>query len=80
MRDDVPAWPPGASRSINSVRNRAEAPYTAAARPPGPPPMTIVSYSSWAGAVQADGLEQSRGDGCTSTRPSTSTTNGYCSP
>ena len=38
MRVDVPAWPPVASRSTSSVRSPSEAPYTAAARPVGPPP------------------------------------------
>ena len=45
MRDDVPAWPPGASRSTTIVRSPSDAPYTAAARPAGPPPMITVSYS-----------------------------------
>ena len=38
MRLDCPAWPPGASRSTITVRSPSEAPYTAAARPAGPPP------------------------------------------
>src|SRR5204863_123542 len=38
MRDEVPAWPPGASLSTTIVRRPSEAPYTAAARPAGPPP------------------------------------------
>ena len=46
MRDDVSAWPPGASRSITSVRSPSDAPYTAAASPAGPPPRMMVSYSS----------------------------------
>ena len=46
MREDVPAWPPGASRSTTIVRSPSDAPYTAAARPAGPPPMIIVSYST----------------------------------
>jgi hypothetical protein len=40
IRDDVSAWPPGASCSTTIVRSPSEAPYTAAARPAGP-----VSYS-----------------------------------
>ena len=32
----MPAWPPGASRSITIVRSPSDAPYTAAARPGGP--------------------------------------------
>ena len=43
MRVDVPAWPPVASRSTSSVRSPSEAPYTAAARPVGPPPITTTS-------------------------------------
>ena len=43
MRDEVSAWPPGASRSMTSVRRPSEAPYTAAASPAGPPPMMTVS-------------------------------------
>ena len=33
MRDEVPAWPPGASCSIKIVARPSEPPYTAAARP-----------------------------------------------
>ena len=51
MRDDVPAWPPGASRSTTSVRSPSEAPYTAAASPAGPAPTITVSYSASAGSV-----------------------------
>ncbi len=51
MRDDVPACPPGASRSMTIVRNPSEAPYTAAARPEGPAPTTTVSYSAAAASV-----------------------------
>jgi hypothetical protein len=47
----VPAWPPGASRSITSVRRPSEAPYTAAASPAGPPPITTASYSASRGRV-----------------------------
>ena len=51
MRDEVPAWPPGASRSTSSVRNPSDAPYTAAASPAGPAPMMATSYSAAAGVV-----------------------------
>ena len=51
MRDEVPAWPPGASRSMTIVRRPSEAPYTAAARPDGPAPTTTVSYSAAAASV-----------------------------
>ena len=51
MREEVPAWPPGASRSMTMVRRPSEAPYTAAARPDGPAPTTTVSYSAAAASV-----------------------------
>ena len=51
MRDEVPAWPPGASRSTTMVRSPSDAPYTAAARPAGPAPTITVSYSASAGSV-----------------------------
>ena len=51
MREDVPACPPGASRSITIVRRPSDAPYTAAARPAGPAPTITVSYSAAAGSV-----------------------------
>ena len=38
MRDDVPACPPGASRSTRTVFSPSLAPYTAEASPAGPPP------------------------------------------
>ena len=65
MRDDVPAWPPGASRSTTSVRSPSEAPYTAAASPAGPAPTITVSYSASAGSVA---------------RPSSSATRRSCGP
>ena len=43
MRDEVSAWPPGASRSMTRVRKPSDAPYTAAARPAGPAPTMTVS-------------------------------------
>ena len=43
MREEVPAWPPGASRSTTIVLRPSEAPYTAAARPEAPAPTTTVS-------------------------------------
>ena len=49
MRDEVPAWPPGASRSTTMVRSPSDAPYTAAARPAGPAPTITVSYSAQRG-------------------------------
>src|SRR5919201_5636873 len=51
MLDDVPAWPPGASRSTTIVRSPSDAPYTAAASPAGPPPTITVSYSAASGSV-----------------------------
>ena len=46
MREEVPAWPPGASRSTTMVRRPSEAPSPAAARPDGPAPTTTLSYSA----------------------------------
>src|ERR687896_193661 len=37
----VPAWPPMASRSRSAVRRPSDAPYTLAARPEGPAPITF---------------------------------------
>ena len=51
MRVEVPAWPPGASRSTTIVRSPSDAPYTAAARPDGPAPTMTVSYSEAAASV-----------------------------
>ena len=51
MRDDVPAWPPGASRSTTIVLRPSDAPYTAAAIPAGPPPTITVSYSRRSASV-----------------------------
>ncbi len=47
----MPAWPPGASRSITIVRRPSDAPYTAAASPAGPAPTMTVSYSAATGSV-----------------------------
>src|SRR5262249_104460 len=41
----APPSPPAASRSTRSVRSPSDAPYTAAARPAGPPPTMTKSYS-----------------------------------
>ena len=43
MRELVPAWPPVASRSMSTVLSPSDAPYTAAASPAGPPPITTRS-------------------------------------
>ena len=46
MRDDVPACPPSAVSSARTVDIPSDAPYTAAARPPGPAPTTTRSHTS----------------------------------
>ena len=43
IRDEVPAWPPGASRSTTIVASPSDAPYTAAASPAGPAPTITAS-------------------------------------
>ncbi len=43
MREDVPACPPGASRSMSTVHRPSDAPYTAAASPAGPAPTMATS-------------------------------------
>src|SRR2546425_661026 len=48
--DVVPAWPPGATASIAMVRRPSDAAYTAAARPAGPAPTMVRSYSDNDGA------------------------------
>ncbi len=46
IRDDVPACPPSAVSSARIVAIPSDAPYTAAARPPGPAPTTSRSHSA----------------------------------
>ncbi len=71
MRDEVPACPPGASRSMTSVRSPSDAPYTAAARPAGPPPTISVSYSGSRTAVCSPSRPARRRKlGCVITVPS----------
>ena len=45
IRDEVPAWPPSAVSSARTVAIPSDAPYTAAARPPGPAPTTSRSHT-----------------------------------
>src|SRR6059058_5131331 len=52
MRDEVPAWPPNATASIACVSRPSDAPYSAAARPAGPPP-TITRSHIGGGAPRA---------------------------
>ncbi len=46
MRDDVPACPPNATSSARTDAIPSDAPYTAAARPPGPAPTISRSQTS----------------------------------
>ena len=45
IREEVPAWPPSAVSSARTVAIPSDAPYTAAARPPGPAPTTSRSHT-----------------------------------
>ena len=76
MRVDVPAWPPVASRSTSSVRSPSDAPYTAAARPVGPPPDDHEVVGVALGLdLQADRLRRApSSDGLVRMRPSGSST------
>ena len=49
--DVVPAWPPGATASMTTVRRPSDAALTAAASPAGPAPTIVRSYSGRDGAA-----------------------------
>src|SRR6266566_947946 len=56
--DVVPAWPPGATASTTTVRRPSDAALTAAARPAGPAPTIVRSYSDRIGPAGVDPLER----------------------
>ena len=76
----MPAWPPGASRSITIVRSPSDAPYTAAARPAGPAPTITVSYSAAAACVASPSSSATRrSSGRVTVLPSTTRSTGSSS-
>ena len=81
MRALAPAWPPGASRSITTVRSPSEAAYTAAVRPAGPAPTIARSYSGWVGRVGSPTARAtSRREGASNRRPSANNRTGSRTP